>query len=328
MTNALRFSFLFFSFFTVAFATTDVRAGVITAPDDKKEKPLPEQWYTGSLFSPSPALPEAGMAAYEPYISSGVPIGAYNSSGALKKNKAQTSISQFSLMKYAITNHLSLYALPDYSYSWGNHSKHSGVKFNDLPIELQYRFTPHYSPSFTIFLGFNAPTGAYTNLAEASEGVGRGVWSIRMGLHSQLVYPFFKHAMRIRLWAVANQPVSKARLRNTTSYGTTVGFAGRAHAGQAGNEGGSLELGITKKWVFALDLYHNWSASDKVKGIYRQTKKHYVSRTGWSGLFNVGPGIEYNWTANIGGIAGVILPVAGHNAARTLQAQCAVFVMF
>ncbi|MDF7673322.1 hypothetical protein PT283_00845 [Acetobacteraceae bacterium ESL0697] len=324
----MRFSFFVFSCAIGAVSINGAQAGVVAAPDDQQTKPLPEQWYTGSLFSPSPALPEAGMAAYEPYVSSGVPMGAYNSSGALKKHKAQTSITQFSLMKYAVTNHLSLYLLPTYSYSWGNHSKHSGLKMNDLPFELQYRFTPHYSPSFTIFLGFNAPVGSYTNLDNAAEGVGRGVWSIRMGVHSQLVYPFFKHAMRIRLWAVANQPASTARLRNMTSYGTENGFAGRGHAGQTGNEGGSIELGITKKWVFALDLYHNWSASDKVKGLYRQTGKRYVNRTGWGGLFNVGPGIEYNWTASIGGIAGVILPVAGHNASRALQAQCAVFVMF
>ncbi|QHI96280.1 hypothetical protein GT348_08630 [Aristophania vespae] len=307
---------------------SQAKGSVVVTPTDKQTHELPEQWYTGSLFSPSPALPEAGMAAAEPYVSAGVPIGAYNSSGALKKNKAQTSISNYVLMKYAVTDHLSLYLLPTYSYSWGNHTKHSGVKFNDLPFELQYRFTPHYSPSFTVFLGFNAPVGSYTNLANASEGVGRGVWSIRYGVHSQLVYPFFSHAMRIRLWAVANQPVSSARLRNISSYGTEKGFAGRGHAGPTGNEGMSLEFGITKKWVIALDLYHNWAASNEIKGLYRQTKKHYYNRTGWSGLFNVGPALEYNWSPNMGAIAGVILPVAGHNASRTLQTQCAVFAMF
>lgn len=300
-----------------------------TTTSKSADKPLPEQWYTGSLYSPSPALPTPGMIAVEPYVASSLPAGAFNSKGHLDKNVgSQKSISQFSLFKYGLTSHLSFYLLPAYSYSWGNHAKPSGLKFNDLPVEFQYRLTPHYTPSVSVYLGFNAPTGDYSNLANASEGVGQGAWFIRYGLHTQFALPFFSHAMRIRLWAQARQPVSSARLRNISSYGTEKGFAGRAHPGPFGNEGGSAEFGITKRWVFALDLYHTWSSSTTVRGVNRNTGAGVHARTGWSGAFNVGPAIEYNFSSSVGAVAGVILPVAGHNTARAIQPQCAVFAMF
>ncbi|MXV45114.1 hypothetical protein GS501_08705 [Saccharibacter sp. 17.LH.SD] len=270
------------------------------------------------------------MIAVEPYVAAGVPAGTFNSNGHLKTHHAggQDSISQSTLFKYGLTSHLSFYLLPTYSYSWGGHAKPSGMKFNDLPVEFQYRLTPHYTPSISLYLGFQAPTGDYSNLANASEGVGQGGWFIRYGAHTQFALPFFKHAMRVRLWVQARQPVTDARLRNISSYGTSNGFKGVAHPGAFGNDGGSVELGITKRWVFALDLYHTWSASSSVRGINRFTREQIHTRTGWSGAFNVGPAIEYNFTADVGAIAGVILPVAGHNTSRSIQPQCAVFAMF
>ncbi|WP_236646493.1 hypothetical protein [Aristophania vespae] len=329
MTNAMRFSFLFCSFVVgCSYITSQAEAEISLFPNAEQVEALPEQWYTGTLFAPSPALTDADSYTIEPYVSVNVPKGAYNSSGTLKKNHAQTSVSQFTASYYGITDQLTLYASPAYSYSWGDHSPHSGVKFNDLPVELQYRLTSHETPSVTVYLGFDAPLGSYSNLGNANEGVGTGVWDLRYGVQAQVVYPFFQRVMRIRMWAAATQPLSSVRLRNISSYGTETGFKGRGYSAQTGNEGFSLEFGLTKRWVFALDLYHEWSASSEVKGIYRQTKERYYSRTGWSGLFNVGPALEYGWSPDIGAIAGVILPVAGHNASRDVQAQCAVFVSF
>lgn len=115
---------------------------VVSIAEKPGPKPLPEQWYTGSLYSPSPALPVPGMIAVEPYVAAGLPAGAFDSNGHLNTRKGaggQHSITQFSLAKYGITKNLSIYLLPTYSYSWGNHSKPSGLKFNDLPVEFQYR---------------------------------------------------------------------------------------------------------------------------------------------------------------------------------------------
>ncbi|MBA5727865.1 hypothetical protein [Bombella mellum] len=308
-----------------------VQQPVVSIAEKPAPKPLPEQWYTGSLYSPSPALPAPGMIAVEPYVAAGLPAGAFDSNGHLNTRKGaggQHSISQFSLAKYGITDHLSIYLLPTYSYSWGNHTKHSGLKFNDLPVEFQYRLTPHYTPSITLYFGVNTPTGDYKNLSNASEGVGQGVWALRYGVHSQFALPFFSHAMRVRLWAQVRHPVASTKLRNITSYGTEKGFTGRGHAGPYGNEGGSVELGITKKWVFALDLYHTWATSSSVNGYNVYSRKYINSRTGWSGAFNVGPGIEYNWTSSVGGIVGVILPVAGHNTSRSISPEAAVFAVF
>lgn len=293
--------------------------------EEPKDKPLPEQWFTGSLYAPSPSLPEAGMIAWEPYIAANVPNGSFTSNGHHSKaNGGQKNVNQAMFIEYAITDHLTVYSLPTYSYAWGDHKDSSGVQFSDVPLEFRYRVTPGYTPSLTFYLGFNAPAGNYSSLKHASDGVGTGAWFVRYGVHSQFSLPFFAHVMRVRLWAEARTPVTSPHLKDISSYNTDVGFRGVAHVGSLGDEGGALEFGLSRKWVFGLDLYHSWSASNTVKGVNRLTNERIHTRSGWTGNFNVGPALEYSWNPDFGAICGVIMPVVGHNTSRALQPQCAI----
>ncbi|TPW33746.1 hypothetical protein [Oecophyllibacter saccharovorans] len=324
-----------------------------TAPSKVSKSPavVPEQWYTGSLASPSPALPEAGLWGVEPYVGGMAPHGEFDPRGHYtnKKGDGPNGFQQFTLTEYSVTNHVTLYVLPSYTYTWGNGTHHSsGLQINDFPMEVKYRIGPNYSPSLTISIGANAPVGRYSNLHNAQEGVGTGAWIARFGVETQLVFPFFNHQQRIRGWAMEREPFTSTSIRNASVYngmsnpfngGSWKGFRGTGHPGAFGNEGVSWEGGLTRGWLLALDLYHTWSAGTQYGGRFTgdmarlrslglPTGHVHSHKTPWSGAFRVAPAIEYNWSGSWGAIAGCDIPVVGHNTSAALTPEAAVFYVF
>ncbi|QCE32688.1 hypothetical protein FAI41_03330 [Acetobacteraceae bacterium] len=305
------------------------------------KKPVPAHAWTGSLLSPSPSFP-GGMWSLEPYLVATVPTGTYDSQGNLHQHGPDQSqfdsLTSSWFFKGAPTDHLSVDITPSFTYAWTPQSgpsapKNSHVEFNDLPFDLEYRFTDTYSPSISVVFGASAPSGNYNNLERASDGVGAGVWKLRYGFNGQFVEPFFKQAMRVRWWAVARTPLGDASLKNITSYGTSEGFQGSAHPGSTGEEGLAFEFGITQRWLFALDLYEDWGSTTNIKGVYSNGNNgctqsggcSFSQDTGWSTAWGAAPALEYAPNGNLGLIAGVQVTAAGHNTSRTLTPQLAVF---
>ncbi|QDH17992.1 hypothetical protein E3D00_04680 [Swingsia samuiensis] len=288
-------------------------------------------WYTGSLYAPSPAYPQ-GSLSLEPYVQVTDPWQRFDSKGRISPAPGQKTLVQYSVVKYGITDRLALNSLPTLTKSWGHGQQATGDQFNDLPLELQYNLIKanptHYKPSFTVYLGFIAPTGAYRGLAKPQSGVGTGAWFMRFGLQSQSLYNVFGHGARLRVWVQERQPVSSPHLHDITSYGTTTGFEGTAHPGAFGNEGFSLEFGFTKRLVAALDLYGTWSGSNRVDGVYAKTNSRISTHSGWSTSYNIGPALEYSWTPNMGILSGIIIPFSGHNTSRSLMPQVALNLFF
>ena len=68
-----------------------------------------DPYYTGSLLSPSPAVPRAGLIAFEPYVIENINPGKYGTRGGLSPVTDVTSTTgTFTLIKYGITDHLTI----------------------------------------------------------------------------------------------------------------------------------------------------------------------------------------------------------------------------
>ncbi|QDH14980.1 hypothetical protein E3E11_02865 [Oecophyllibacter saccharovorans] len=306
---------------------TPHRKSFWTRLNDFLNTETPEQWATGPLYALFPALDEAGQVVFEPYTQFSVPRGSFGPKGHRDPHDpSQASVQAYWFFNYAITDHLTVATYPTWGYSWGGHQKASSVEFQDLPVDFEYRFTDTYAPSLTAYLGFVAPTGHFSNLRNPANGVGAGVWSIHYALEGLMTFPFFKHALNVYFWGEEWQPVSTARLHNVSVYGTDHGFRGHAHVGANGDAGASFEFGITREFLFAIDMYQSWGASTVTRG--HQDGVHQYDRTGWSTSFNLAPALEYNWNPNWGVIMGVIVPTMGHNTDAALQPQVAISSVF
>ncbi|MDI2112293.1 transporter [Commensalibacter nepenthis] len=304
----------------------------VTAPSQQTTDILSEQRYTGSLLSPSGAMAKAGSLAIEPYAQITISRGKYLSNGSVQNNRNRTdNFINFTLIKYAVTNHFSVQSTPQIRYAWNGRTTASSLHFGDLPIELQYRWidqnNPKYIPSLTTILGMTFPTGNYSNLGRTLDGVGNGTYAVRFGLQSQAAYKIFNRALRIRVWGVGRQPLNSADIKNISNYGTSLGYKGNARPGLFGNTGFSVEYGFNKEWLFSFDFVYDWARGTRMRGIDKNAiyNRHI---TGASHDIQLAPAIEYNWSPTIGAIVGTALTVNGHNTNDFVQPQFAIMMMF
>lgn len=293
----------------------------------------PNQWFTGSLEAPSPALPKAGMLAIEPYFIFQSTAGVFDDDGTHQSTSDHTStIESVVAMKYALTDRLSIQTLPSISHSWADERPSVGTKFGDLPVELEYRIIDgdyrSGTPSVTFVLGLTAPIGDYDRLNSPLDGVGGGAWLLKQEVVVQSLFDTWgNNPVRLRAWAEAFEPLNDPSVSNISAYGTEEGFRGSAAPGTAGQVGLAGGYALDQRWVLALDLVYSFNNSFRLRGT--DAANEYVDfRSATSNNFALAPAIEYNWSGKAGLIFGVEFTAAGRNTPSFIAPQVAVSVLF
>ena len=289
-----------------------------------------DQWFTGSLESPSPALTKAGTVVVEPYAIYTGNTGAYNNAwGHYSVPNNLNQMQSLTLLKYGITDQLSVQAAPTFNYAWNGLTTSNGVGVGDLPIEFQYQLNDENrktgSPSVTVGLATTFPTGAYNNLSNPLNGFGAGAYTLREEILLQSLFDTWgNHPMRLRFWGDVYEPLASVPVQNASVYGTSQGFQGQANPGIAGDWGVAVEYGLNQRWVLALDLVQNYAAGFRLNG----TNAGFVQSSNGSSDTSIAlaPAIEYNFTSRAGLIVGVAFSVAGRNTSSYIAPQAALFL--
>jgi hypothetical protein len=289
------------------------------------------QWFTGSLEAPSPALPKAGLVALEPYEVFINPTGAYDNDG--QRYSVPNQASQFEsllVVKYGITDRLTFQALPSGSYVSGHQSDFAGA--DDLPLELEYRFNDGNKltgwPSVTASLGVSLPTGDYQRLRSANDGLGSGAYMLKEGLLFQNLFEIPNiHPVRIRVYGAAFEPLDSANITGISTYGTDSTFRGRVKPGVSFQAGIGAGYAFTQRWVLALDVLRNYGRgflATRVAAGDIVVRSRSVSTSSTA----VAPALEYNWSGSVGVIAGVEFTTAGRNTGAYVSPQIALAISF
>ncbi len=292
---------------------------------------LKSQWFTGSLEAPSPALPKAGLLAVEPYAIYTADTGAYDDQGHF--HSTPTDLNQTDLLlvlKYGITDRLSIEALPSAAHSRNGHASATGI--GDLPVELEYRLKDLNSktgaPSVTFDLGMSFPTGDYDRLHIPLDGLGSGAFTLKEGVVVQSLFETpGNHPLRLRVYGAAYEPVAKVSVDDLSVYGTSLGFRGQALPGDSAVLGLGAGYSLSRRVVLALDVAENYSEGFEVNGVDAQGV--FVRTNGASSSsLGIAPAIEYSWSGKIGVIAGVEFSAAGRNSLAYVAPQIALSMAF
>lgn len=285
------------------------------------------QWFTGSLEAPSPALTVGGVLAIEPYVIYSHNTGSYGNDWTYQSTPNEVSqVESVIALKYSFTNRLTLQALPTFVSQWSDQIASSGIA--DLPIELEYRLKNENdltgSPSVTFDIGMTFPTGIYDRLQSPLDALGSGAYMLKEGILLQSLFDtWHNHPMRLRLYGSAFEPLADIPVSDISVYGTENGFQGNAKPGLETELGLGVEYGLNQKLVLAFDAVENHSLNSEVNGTNRSGVP--VSITGASSdSVALAPAVEYNWSDNLGVIAGVEFSVAGRNGSSYVSPQIAV----
>jgi hypothetical protein len=308
-------------------------AGLAGSASAQEVDAVPSQWFTGTLEAPSPALPKAGLLALEPYVVYQTDRGAYADNGRhISTAHDSSTLESLLVVKYGITDRLTIEALPSVSHSRNNVTSSSGVSLGDLPLELEYRVKngdkKTGSPSVTFDLGVTLPTGEYDRLGTPLNGVGSGAYTLKEGVVLQSLFDTRgNHPMRVRVYGAAYEPLSRPSVQDVSVYGTGKGFTGNAKPGISGVFGLGIGYALDQRWVLALDLVQNYADGSRlngVDGLGGRVSTHGASQASTA----LAPAIEYSWSGRAGIVAGVAFNAAGRNTPAYVAPQIALAVAF
>jgi hypothetical protein len=289
------------------------------------------QWFTGSLEAPSPALPKAGMLAVEPYVVYTSNTGAYGDGWRhYAVANDVDSVQSLTVLKYALTDRLTIEALPSFAHAWNGQASATGL--GDLPTEFEYRFNDENNrtgaPSVTAELGLSFPSGQYQRLSSALAGLGSGAYTLKEGLLFQSLFDTADHhPVRLRFYGALFEALHDVALTDISVYGTSAGFRGHVAPASSGELGVGAGYALDERWVLAFDLVGNHAAASDPRGTDATGAVVHVSGSASSSVA-LAPAVEYNWSGNIGVIAGAEFSAGGRNTASYVAPQIALSMAF
>jgi hypothetical protein len=292
--------------------------------------------WTGPLETPNPnTLPKNAFYG-ETYFVVEQDNGAYDTHGNQYRKTYDNDYQSVTLFTYGLTNRVNLQLLPafDGARNAGGNPPSSGMEVDNLTVRLPIQLlkykqggTASQALSFTVTPLFVAPTGAGLS----------NTWTPGFGLWAQR--PFWMpggRILRVRgaqsfLFPLQNKKVIDQTTSASSNFcgvagpATCVSDQGTYYKTQIG-----MEYSLTKHWVPAWDFYFKYGNLDTTKNLAGATTSIGACATttvtnncNTFYSFRIDPAIEYNFTGNVGIIAGVELTVAGRNSGSYIAPQIA-----
>lgn len=283
---------------------------------DASGAPLHEQWWTGPLLAPSPAVFAQGVLGIEPYFLDKRGAGTFDNNGILHAlPQGSEQLRSFTSLQYGLTDDFSVQLVPSFAHAVNDEGA-TGI--GDLPVRVKYRWDrgggEFWLPALTTTVGLNLPVGPYQRLRSADDGFGAGAYTASAQVLLQSLFMTGDHANRMRLWATPNAPLGSVTLHGISSYGTDASFSGWAVPGEAGELGLADEFALDQRWVLALDAVEDLSKATHPVPVINLTSES----------FSLAPAVEFNFSRRVGLIAGAEFTLMGRNSASAVIPQLAV----
>ena len=263
-------------------------------------------WFTGTLITPSAYSIPFGHYNLEPYLSVNNTFGLFNKHWH-EKTLPET-VSNINLQFWAqmgVNSFMDFTIVPSFYYNYVGEEE-SSWRFGDLFAQLGFQLSKQqgakgFAARFTI--GELFPTGTYQHLdirklgTDASGGGSFVTFFQFIFAKRWNTYTF--HYLAARMSAGCSL-YSQVCVHGLNSYGGDKTTKGRVFPGTSFPLLFGFEYNMTQNWVLALDIINQTSLKTRFKG-------STTFPVGWRWQYNLSfaPAIEYNYSQNVGLIAGV-----------------------
>ncbi len=274
-------------------------------------------WFTGPLLAPSALVVPAGHYNIEPYIYIVADTGKYNGDWKAVKSENVFWNNYFQpSLQFGLTQWMDFSFNPTLVYNFTDGAAKWGI--GDMPVGIDFQLwkrgkkVTDWISALKLAIREVFPLGKYQNLKPSKLGTdvgGGGSWQTAAGIvWGNLFHLGNNRFLASRLSLQYNLP-APVHVKNLNAYGGAKGTRGTVYPAQSFTLDTSIELNLTKNWVFACDFVGNWAGNTRFKG--HATAKNSEPT---SAQFSIAPAIEYNWNVNIGIIFGSWFTIAGRNA--------------
>ncbi|HSX26698.1 MAG TPA: hypothetical protein VLE89_06800 [Chlamydiales bacterium] len=296
------------------------KAAFPTAPD------VQSPWLTGPLLASSAYAVPIGHYYIEPYIYAVANSAIYDHEWNAVEIDTLWNFSLQPYIQIGLTPWMDFQISPTLFYNF-REGGGANWAWGDLPIGLDMMLfqrgknATDWLTAVKISLKEILPTGKYQNLNPKklrTDIGGQGSWNTSFLLvWGQLVHISGKIFFDTRLNLQYSLP-APVHVKGFNSYGGGYGTNGTVYPAQNFEVDLGMELTLTQNWVLAMDIVGLWSGRTRFKGTLgsRPDGTPAIIGPGSAVQYSLAPAIEYNWSQNIGIIAGSWFTVAGRNSLK------------
>ncbi len=311
-------------------------AGSVSTVGERRKldrQSLDDAWWTGPIVAAGAATLPEGHALIEPYVYDVITRGRYDSDGNYRSTDTVHSYGSLTYLLYGVTDGFTAGVIPTFGFNdVSNGTDSSGVGVGDVTLQAQWRLSQFREgrrvPTSSLVLQQTLPTGKYDRLGtRPSDGLGAGAYTTSLAVHSQY-YLWMPNGriLRTRL-NVAYALSDSVDVADTSVYGTSEGFRGRADPGDTFSLYSAWEYSVTRNWVLALDAFYQHDASTRIRGDEREGVP-FERDSGSAWRFGLAPAIEYNFNSRVGVIVGARWFAAGRNTSASVTPVAAINMVY
>lgn len=280
-------------------------------------------WMTGPLLAPSGKTIPKGHVNFEPY-------GFYTIYPDKYRNVEVVPIVQAGL-----TDFMDIQASLPYDVSWDQGQRGDGIGDSTLGFGFQVLKPRENSwfPSLRVTVQEVFPTGKYDHLNPRgldTDQTGTGAYQTALGFNFQSVKEFRNaHYLRTR-FSLVGARASSVKVVGVNTFGGSETTQGVVHPGNSFSADLAFEYTLTQRWVGVFEMLFANSSATNFSGSPGYTPGGVTAGVGGHGgsQGSLAPAIEYNFSPNVGLIAGVWFTVSGPRAAQYVANTIALNMYF
>lgn len=283
-------------------------------------------WFTGPLLAPAGRTVPKGHTNLETYLFFTNLLGVYSTHGNIIHTPNNRNIIFNPIFTHGLTDNIDLQFSAPYSYNSYNDS--SSHRLGDTGVILGYQLMRQqdslWRPNLRIALQEIIPTGRVDGLNPVNNGTdatGLGSYQTVLNFNFEHLHQFDElRYLRTRL-SVGYAYAAPASIEGLSVYGGSKDTRGEINPGNQMSVDVAFELSITQEWVAVLEGFASRRKSSQFSGVPGFDP---LGNTNFIGSdlgqqLTFAPAIEYNFSPNIGVIAGTWFTARGKSTAEFMS---------
>ena len=283
---------------------------------EKSEGKPKGPWLTGPLITTSAYTVSKGRFNGETYVFFTDEVGFFSSKGHFHRQAVQPkAINCEYLLQLGINDWIDLNLYPQFTYNYGTPGR-DRIGMGDLTVSPTFqlwRDDPRYHmTTCKIGLAQIFPCGKFENLNPlyaGSDGLGSGGWSTEVFVAMSRQFHLRRENFIVARGALSTIFFSPLDVHGKNFYGGDETTKGILERGVSVIVDLALEITLSLHWALALDMENVFVTGSTFRG----TTIEPVGDPQSSYILSFAPALEYNFSKNVGLIAGVWFSAYGNN---------------
>jgi hypothetical protein len=293
-----------------------------------------EYWYTGPLLCPSGHTVPKGYGNIQPYLLYFVTKSFYNEHGHKESIPTKTNLNPFALLQFGVTNWMDISLIGQAYYQTKEGEK--AFRNDDTSITFGFQLLEQkmdsWMPNLRLRIVEVFPTGKYQRLNPGKLGMdisSDGSFKTDLGGVFQKLFTFENTALRLR-WFFNYRYRNPVKVHDLNAFGGGKGTRGTITFDPYFITIFSWEFSFSQRWVFANDIQYFVAGSAHFQGDtgFDKDGKRFEVGEPRSTQLSFAPALEYNFSENLGVIAGVWFTAYGTNVGSFISYVLSLDYMF